>query len=180
MAEQNLQRIRHTDQLIFDKDNNLVGVKNPKGNGSDFLPVRYVNGSLVSDAGKTLFAIGQPGDWMQQSGGVVQSAAAISTTVQATLVIPIATTRVRIAWQNSGSAGSLSGSERLYIGANEANAVAGLLAGQDAKRRLYELAPGGAVVLLSSAPISTLHFSANGTVAINTHSIDVSYEQVSA
>lgn len=40
MAEQNLQRIRHTDQLIFDEDQNLVGIKNPKGHGEDFLPVR--------------------------------------------------------------------------------------------------------------------------------------------
>lgn len=39
-AEQNLQKIRHTDQLIFDVDQNLVGIKNPKGHGEDFLPVR--------------------------------------------------------------------------------------------------------------------------------------------
>lgn len=47
MAEQNLQRIRHTDQLIFDEDNNLVGVKNPKGSGSDFLPVRAVTDPIT-------------------------------------------------------------------------------------------------------------------------------------
>lgn len=53
MAEQNLQKIRHTDQLIFDEDQNLVGIKNPKGHGEDFLPVRTsADGtSLVSGDG---------------------------------------------------------------------------------------------------------------------------------
>lgn len=53
MAEQNLQKIRHTDQLIFDEDQNLVGIKNPKGHGEDFLPVRLSTDgtSLVSGDG---------------------------------------------------------------------------------------------------------------------------------
>lgn len=56
MAEQNLQKIRHTDQLIFDEDQNLVGIKNPKGHGEDFLPVRTsADGtSLVSGDGTAL------------------------------------------------------------------------------------------------------------------------------
>lgn len=40
MAEQNFQRIRHTDQLIFNEDGDLIGIQNPKGHGEDFLPVR--------------------------------------------------------------------------------------------------------------------------------------------
>lgn len=56
MAEQNLQKIRHTDQLIFDEDQNLVGIKNPKGHGEDFLPVRTsADGtSLVSGDGTAI------------------------------------------------------------------------------------------------------------------------------
>lgn len=50
MAEQNLQRIRHTDQLIFNEDGDLIGIQNPKGHGEDFLPVRLSSDgtSLVS------------------------------------------------------------------------------------------------------------------------------------
>ena len=57
MAEQNLQKIRHTDQLIFDEDQNLVGIKNPKGHGEDFLPVRLSTDgtSLVSGDGTTYY-----------------------------------------------------------------------------------------------------------------------------
>lgn len=40
MAEQNYQKIRHTDQLIFNEDGDLIGIQNPKGHGEDFLPVR--------------------------------------------------------------------------------------------------------------------------------------------
>lgn len=60
MAEQNLQKIRHTDQLIFDEDQNLVGIKNPKGHGEDFLPVRTsADGtSLVSGDGNLTMVSG--------------------------------------------------------------------------------------------------------------------------
>ena len=56
MAEQNLQRIRHTDQLIFNEDGDLIGIQNPKGHGEDFLPVRLSSDgtSLVSGDGNIL------------------------------------------------------------------------------------------------------------------------------
>lgn len=153
----------------------------------EILPPSALNGVRLAPGGTALvsgdgvvFRVTEPNDWMRQSGGVVQSAVAISTTVQVTLAMPVATTRVRVAWQPGGSAGALVGTERLYIGANEANAVAGLLSGQDTRRRLYELAPGGCVMLISNAPISTLHFSASASVLVNTHSIDATYEQVTA
>ncbi len=144
-------------------------------------PLRLsADGTAVVSGDGVVFRVTEPNDWMRQSGGVVQSAVAISTTDQVTLAMPVATTRVRVAWQPRGSAGALVGTERLYIGANEANAVAGLLSGQDTRRRLYELAPGGCVMLISNAPISTLHFSASASVLVNTHSIDATYEQVTA
>lgn len=56
MAEQNYQRIRHTDQLIFNEDGDLIGIQNPKGHGEDFLPVRLdsTGTSLVSGDGNVL------------------------------------------------------------------------------------------------------------------------------
>lgn len=53
MAEQNFQRIRHTDQLIFNEDGDLIGIQNPKGHGEDFLPARMSEDgtSLVSGVG---------------------------------------------------------------------------------------------------------------------------------
>jgi len=75
MAEQNYQRIRHTDQLIFNEDGDLIGIQNPKGHGEDFLPVRLdsTGTSLVSGDG-TLFYINDPspiatmGDSINEAG----------------------------------------------------------------------------------------------------------------
>jgi len=122
----------------------------------------------------------EPADWMRQQGGVGQIASAMSTTVALTQAIPVASTRVRVAWQGRGSSGALAGTERLYIAANEDNAVAGLVASQDARRRLYTLAPGEAVVLKSKSPITVLHFSANESVSASTHSIQTTYEEAAA
>ena len=65
MAEQNLQKIRHTDQLIFDGDSNLVGIKNPKGHGEDFLPVRMNSDgtALVSGDGTVISFLGPAYTW---------------------------------------------------------------------------------------------------------------------
>lgn len=54
-----LQRIRHTDQLILDEDNNLVGIKNPKAQGEDLRPPRIStdaagNATLVDAGGAGL------------------------------------------------------------------------------------------------------------------------------
>lgn len=135
---------------------------------------------LKSNGATVAYVDTQPGDWMRKAGGVGQISAAISTTVVASQAIPVASTRVRVAWQSKGSAGSLAGTERLYIAANEDNAVAGLIASQDVRRRLYTLAPGEAVVLTSKAPITVLHFSASASVSANFHSIDTAYEEVAA
>jgi hypothetical protein len=55
-----LQKIRHTDQLIFDEDQNLVGIKNPKGHGEDFLPVRMDStGTSLLDGDGTALTIYQ-------------------------------------------------------------------------------------------------------------------------
>ena len=136
--------------------------------------------TLTAPGGLSVRVDTQPGDWMRSAGGVGQIAAAISTTVVATQSIPVASTRVRVAWQGRGSAGALAGTERLYIAVNEANDVAGLVASQDARRRLYTLAPGEAVVLTSKSPITVLHFSASASVTLNYHSIDTAYEEVTS
>lgn len=56
MAEKNLQRIRHTDQLIFNENGDLIGIQNPKGHGEDFLPIRLSSDgtSLVDGDGNAI------------------------------------------------------------------------------------------------------------------------------
>ncbi len=55
-----LQRIRPYDQWIFDPDGNLVGARNPKGNGEDLRPPRFATDSrgdytiLVDPTGSTI------------------------------------------------------------------------------------------------------------------------------
>lgn len=99
MAEQNLQKIRHTDQLIFDEDQNLVGIKNPKGHGEDFLPVRTsADGkSLVSGDGTysltqlkrggSILRSGKP--WLRQPANTTgMLATSGNATITATTRIP--------------------------------------------------------------------------------------------
>lgn len=98
MAEQNLQKIRHTDQLIFDEDQNLVGIKNPKGHGEDFLPVRLSTDgtSLVSGDGTTFPLGGRVGATVTASGTLPASALGAVTPYNSsssgTLTLPDAAT----------------------------------------------------------------------------------------
>lgn len=87
MAEQNLQRIRHTDQLIFDEDQNLVGIKNPKGHGEDFLPVRTnaAGTALVSGDGTTTPLPAQTGNVIEVIGMGDSMSAANGGNVTATV-----------------------------------------------------------------------------------------------
>lgn len=75
--------------------------------------------------------------------------------------------KVRIYWRNiSASAG-----RKLYVAANAENSVRGLMQGQDANRRVAELAFGDHVMLYSPVPITGLTFSSDGSISVNTHSL---------
>lgn len=61
MAEKNLQRIRHTDQLIFNENGDLIGIQNPKGHGEDFLPIRLSSdGTSLVDGDRNVISFAGP------------------------------------------------------------------------------------------------------------------------
>lgn len=61
-----LQRIRPYDQWIFDPNGNLVGVRNPKGNGEDLRPPRFATDAsgnikgLMDAAGNVFLGVNSP------------------------------------------------------------------------------------------------------------------------
>ena len=133
-------------------------------------------GALVGAGGQEIAAAVRHGDQLRTAGSLSPIATAISTTAVVAAAIPVQATRVRVAWNGRGSAGAASGTARLNIACNRSNDTQGLVAGQDDRRRDAQLAAGEAVILLCAAPITTLHFSANESVSVNTHGIQVSYE----
>ena len=133
-------------------------------------------GALVGAGGQEIAAAVRHGDQLRTAGSLSPIATAISTTAVVAAAIPVQATRVRVAWNGRGSAGAASGTARLNIACNRSNDTQGLVAGQDDRRRDAQLAAGEAVILLCASPITTLHFSANESVSVNTHGIQVSYE----
>lgn len=104
MAEQNLQKIRHTDQLIFNEDGDLVGIKNPKGHGEDFLPVRTsADGTaLVSGDGTPIplsYLLGKQHTAQSKSDlDALESAALFTLDIPANTLGPNSILRVRSLW----------------------------------------------------------------------------------
>lgn len=79
--------------------------------------------------------------------------------------------RVRIYWRNiSASAGRV-----LYIAANAPNATRGLKQSQDSKRRDASMVFGDHLMLISAEPITSLVFSSDGSISVNTHNLMISW-----
>ena len=127
-------------------------------------PEKRLFDSLVSEAGKPFDTLAAP---LQQ----VTITGAISTTGALTATATGTYRKARIAWNNNGA----SGTAKLRIAANTDNDVHGLVAGQSAKRRDYELTMGDAVTLVCAEPITRLTFSADGAITSGTHSIQVTF-----
>jgi hypothetical protein len=79
--------------------------------------------------------------------------------------------KARVAWNNNGA----SGTAKLRIAVNADNDVHGLMIGQNAKRRDYELTMGDAVMLVCGVPITRLTFSADGSITGGTHQLQVTF-----
>lgn len=168
---------------LLDKQGNVLGYQNSLNHFKQIPTVVYSNinsflGLNTATAG-LIRLDGNYGDYMAGAAPSIQNAEAISTTLVSEIIIPVQTSRVRIAWQGAGSAGALSGTEKLFVVANEHNQVAGLIATQSVHRRHATMAVGEAIYLSSKAPITTLHFSSDSSILINRHSIDVTPELVS-
>jgi len=101
----------------------------------------------------------------------VDITAAISTTVVASATATGTYYRARVAWNNNGA----SASAKLDIAVNCTNDVHGLSATQNAKRRDHQMTMGDAVILVCSKPITTLHFSSDTPITINTHVLSVTF-----
>lgn len=148
---------------LRDAAGRLVGYRNPVTDKDEDLNAAAVQG-LVSDAGKPFDVLVPP---LQQ----VTITGAISTTAALTATATGTYRRARVAWVNNGA----SGTAKLRIAANTDNDVHGLVAGQNVKRRDYELTMGDAVTLVCAEPITRLTFSADGAITSATHSIQVTF-----
>lgn len=79
--------------------------------------------------------------------------------------------KARVVWNNNGA----SASALLRIAVNADNAVHGLMIGQSAKRRDYEMTMGEGVMLVCGIPIASLTFSADSSITANTHQLQVTF-----
>ena len=97
--------------------------------------------------------------------------AALSTTQAQTATATGTYYKARVAWNNNGA----SASAKLRIAVNADNAVHGLVVGQSAKRRDYEMTMGDGVMLACGVPITSLTFSADGAITSATHQLQVTF-----
>ena len=96
---------------------------------------------------------------------------ALSTTQAQTATASGTYYKARVVWNNNGA----SASAKLRIAVNADNAVHGLVVGQSAKRRDYELTMGDGVMLACGVPITSLTFSADGSITGATHQLQVTF-----
>jgi hypothetical protein len=79
--------------------------------------------------------------------------------------------KVRLYWRNI----SADPARELYVAANAENAQRGRNQSQDPKRRVAVLSLGEHLMLISPVPIRSLVFSSDGTVAVNTHNLMITW-----
>lgn len=120
--------------------------------------------ALVSGAGN-------PPDLLTGTVQRVTITGAMSTTATQAAAATGTYTKARVVWNNNGA----SASAKLRIAVNCDNDVHGLMVGQSAKRRDYEMTMGDGVMLVCGVPITRLTFSADGAVTGGTHSLQVAF-----
>ena len=99
------------------------------------------------------------------------STAAISTTATIRIAPTGTFYTARVAWTNNGA----SGAAKLYVAANCGSDVEGLVASQSALQRDAQLTMGDALILASPTPITSLNFSADGSIVSATHRLVVTF-----
>lgn len=120
--------------------------------------------SLVSGAGN-------PTDLLTAPVQRVTITGALSTTATQAAAATGTYYKARVAWNNNGA----SASAKLRIAVNCDNDVHGLMVGQSAKRRDYEMTMGDGVMLVCGVPITRLTFSADGAITGGTHQLQVTF-----
>lgn len=125
----------------------------------------------LSISGRTMYKSRAPADIMDDAVQLSALTAAISTTAALSAVASTTVYRARVVWVNNGA----SASAQLYISANCLNAVEGLAATQNAKRRDATITIGDAILLISDTPITRLDFSSDTAVTSATHSLQVTW-----
>lgn len=123
--------------------------------------------SLVSGYGNAI----QGADKVTAPVQHLTSTAAISTTATIRIAPTGTFYTARVAWTNNGA----SGTAKLYVAANCGNDVEGLVASQSALQRDAQLTMGDALILASPTPITSLNFSADGSIVSNTHRLVVTF-----
>ena len=114
---------------------------------------------------------GSPTDQLLAPLQRVTITGALSTTQAQTATASGTYYKARVAWSNNGA----SASAKLRIAVNADNAVHGLVVGQSAKRRDYEMTMGDGVILTCGVPITSLTFSADGAITGATHQLQVTF-----
>lgn len=162
-----------------------IGAKSATLNGVNYPPYTYIDWLSPADEalllqGGDAFSVaargsvsgaGNPTDLLAGTVQRVTITAALSTTVAQAAAAVGTYTKARIAWNNNGA----SASAKLRIAVNADNDVHGLMIGQSAKRRDYEMTMGDGVMLVCGVPITRLTFSADGAVTGGTHSLQVAF-----
>ena len=123
--------------------------------------------ALVSVAGNP----GVPTDRLVAPLQRVTITGALSTALTQTATATGNYYKARVVWNNNGA----SASAKLRIAVNADNAVHGLMIGQSAKRRDYEMTMGDGVMLACGVPITSLTFSADSSITGATHQLQVTF-----
>lgn len=114
---------------------------------------------------------GNPTDLLAGPVQRVTITGAMSTTATQAAAASGTYYKARLAWNNNGA----SASAKLRIAVNCDNDVHGLMVGQSAKRRDYEMTMGDGVMLVCGVPITRLTFSADGSITGGTHQLQVTF-----
>lgn len=126
---------------------------------------------LVGPDGGEIDIAAVPADELEAPVQHVTLTAAMSTTVALTATATGTYRKARVAWNNNGA----SGTAKINIAVNASNSVHGLMTGQSALRRDHQMTMGDAVILVCESPITSLTFSADGSITGGTHNILVTF-----
>lgn len=129
--------------------------------------------ALVDAQGLPLVRVDAPpaADLLRGTVEHLSSTAALGTALTVRFAPAGVYRKARISWVNNGA----SGAAKLYLTANCGNDVEGLVACQSAKQRDAELLMGGALLLVSPVPITSLNVSSDTAISADTHRLLISF-----
>jgi len=162
------RRVNPADSLLFDAAGHLVGLRSGTSGQEEIFGMSASKAAAVDSL---VSGAGNPTDLLTGTLQHVNITGAISTTATLSATATGTYTKARVVWNNNGA----SGSAKLRIAVNADNDVHGLMIGQSAKRRDYEMTMGDGVMLVCGVPITRLTFSADGAITGGTHQLQVTF-----